>query len=398
MSSGPQVSLAPGTVLLNTYEILELVGTGGMGAVYRARHRQLGTSHAVKVIRPELIGSQTARGLFVQEARVLRELRHEAIVQYDGLFQDESDRVYLVMEFAEGKRLADVLAERRALSEQEVWKLYGRLARGLAAAHARGVVHRDLSPDNIILDEGRAESAKLIDFGIAQAGDEAKGDQGFVGKLAYAAPEQLTGGEAVGPPADLYSLGLVLAAASGAPLPMGTSREEAITARRRVPKVARSIPKLLRREIEELLVPDPKARPSASDLIKRDLLRAQRAAPKREPRGVPVFLAGSALVGGILLAVGVWIAYGGGSVSDLLTALRGGGAAPLPAPTASAGAGAPRVEPTVSLAPARPTPVPNAGSVVRREPVPHPDPRGRRSTSGDEGWGPIHRDESEQIE
>ncbi len=116
------------------------------------------------------------------------------------------------------------------------------------------------------------------------------------------------------------------------------------------------------------------------------------------PRGVPVFLAGSALVGGILLAVGVWIAYGGGSVSDLLTALRGGGAAPLPAPTASAGAGAPRVEPTVSLAPARPTPVPNAGSVVRREPVPHPDPRGRRSTSGDEGWGPIHRDESEQIE
>ncbi len=194
-----------------------------MGAVYRARHRHLGTLHAVKVIRPELVGSKTARDLFVQEARVLRDLRHEAIVQYDGLFQDESDRVYLVMEFAEGKRLADVLPERGSLAEPDVWKLYGRLARGLAAAHARGVVHRDLSPDNIILPEGRAESAKIIDFGIAQvsqagAHHDAK-TEGFAGKFGFAAPEQLGAfGGTVGPPADIYAAGLVLAAAAlGAP-------------------------------------------------------------------------------------------------------------------------------------------------------------------------------------
>jgi serine/threonine-protein kinase len=398
VSSEPQTdALAPGTVLLNTYEILDLVGIGGMGAVYRARHRQLGTLHAVKVIRPELVGSQTARSLFVQEARVLRDLRHEAIVQYDGLFQDESDRVYLVMEFAEGKRLADVLAERGALAEADVWKLYGRLARGLAAAHARGVVHRDLSPDNLILPEGRAESAKIIDFGIAQISEagarrDAKAE-GFAGKFGFAAPEQLGEfGGSVGAPADIYASGLVLAAAAlGVPLSMGEDREAAIAARKRVPRLPRSISRSLRGEIQQLLAPDPSKRPPAGELIKRDLIRSQRMAPRPERRFGPLWLGTGALAVGALVAAGLWIGVAGGRLADLAGLFRRTGADPLPQPTVPS-VDRNRIalpEPTASAAPVRrATPVVQATrppSVVHR-------------ADGDEGWGPIRRDDAQRIQ
>jgi len=375
------------------------VGIGGMGAVYRARHRQLGTLHAVKVIRPELVGSQTARNLFVQEARVLRELRHEAIVQYDGLFQDESDRVYLVMEFAEGKRLADVLAERGALAEADVWKLYGRLARGLAAAHARGVVHRDLSPDNLILPEGRAELAKIIDFGIAQVSEaggrrDAKAE-GFTGKFAFAAPEQLGAfGGSVGAPADIYAAGLVLAAAAlGTPLPMGEDREAAIAARKRPPRLPRSVSRSLRGEMQELLAPDPAARPAAGELIKRDLMRAQRTAPRAGGRFGALWLGAGALGVGALIAAGLWIGVAGGRLSDLASLFGAGGAGPAPVPQPTA----PSIDrrrvalpgPTASPAPAR-----AATPVVQATRPPSVVHRGDES----EGWGPIRRDDAQRIQ
>lgn len=307
-------AIKPGTVLLHTYQILNVIGTGGMGEVYRARHLQLGTSHAIKVVRPELVESQTAHGLFVQEASVLREIRHDAIVQYDGLFQDEGGRVYLVMEFVEGRRLSDLLRERRALSIEQAWKLYGRLARGLAAVHGRGIVHRDLSPDNIILPGGRPEHAKLIDFGIAKVEDPRKGttteDGGFAGKYAFASPEQLGAfGGQVDARSDLYSLGLVLAAAAtGQLLPMGADKEEAIEARRKVPRLPRAIPRALRKEIKSLLRPDPRNRPSAQDLVKRDLIRvrSETRGKEREPGRLALIVGyGFAVVVGI--SVAVWL-------------------------------------------------------------------------------------------
>jgi serine/threonine protein kinase len=308
-------ALKPGTVLLHTYQILNVIGTGGMGEVYRARHLQLGTFHAVKVVRPELVASHTARSLFVQEASVLREVRHDAVVQYDGLFQDEQGRVYLVMEFVAGKRLADLLRERGALAAGDVWKLYGRLARGLAAVHGRGVIHRDLSPDNIILLDGQPERAKLIDFGIAKV-EEAHSrtgteDGGFAGKYSFASPEQLgAGGAHVDARSDLYSLGLVLAAAaSGQPLPMGTNKEDALAARRKVPRLPRAIPRALRKELKTLLKPDPRERPSAQDLVKRDLMRVRDETRTQAGKGNGFVLAvgyGSAVLAGIGLAL--WLA------------------------------------------------------------------------------------------
>ncbi|MEA2624834.1 MAG: eukaryotic-like serine/threonine-protein kinase [Candidatus Binatota bacterium] len=399
-------TLANGAVLLNTYEVLDRIGAGGMGEVYRARHRQLGTLHAVKVVRRELVDSQTARSLFVEEARMLRELRHDAIVQYDGLFQDESGRVYLVMEFAEGDKLSDAIARRGALPEDEVRKLHGRLARGLAAAHARGIVHRDVSPDNIILPEGRADAAKLIDFGIASAGGDGAAGESFSGKLTFASPEQLASAD-VGSASDVYSLGLVLAAAAtGKPLAMGATKSDAIAARRRVPRLPRAIPRRLRRELRGLLAPKAGERPSAAELVKRDLVRMQEQAAGGSRSGVlvPIVVLGIAVV-----VVWIWSVVAGKSPLELFDTSE-------PEPEIAR-------RPTAEPAPAAPSP-PIEDRVAREKP-PEPEPppesepppvaevperveqperrparivrRRQPVQEEDAEWGPIERDGAEQT-
>ena len=148
---------------------------------------------------------------------MLRTIRHDAIVAYDGVFRDENGRLYLVMEFVDGPSLSKVIKQ-GALPPAQVRQLRDRLADGLAAAHEKGVIHRDLSPDNVILPGGDLTKAKIIDFGISKMADpEAKtivGDD-FAGKYSYVSPEQvgLYGGK-VDPRSDIYSLGLVLAAAA----------------------------------------------------------------------------------------------------------------------------------------------------------------------------------------
>jgi osmotically-inducible protein OsmY/predicted Ser/Thr protein kinase len=277
-------SLNPGSLLAHTYEIVGMLARGGMGEVYRARHRYMGTEHAIKVILPELASDQRVVGLFRREAQVLRQLRHEAVVAYDGLFSDEYGRVYLAMEFVDGPSLKDAL-KNGAIPPDEVRMLRDRLASGLAAAHEAGVVHRDLSPDNVILPEGRLDQAKIIDFGIAKRTDPEKstiiGSQ-FAGKYSYASPEQfgMYGGD-VGPKSDVYSLGLILAAAaSGTALPMGTSTIEVVEARRKVPDLA-GVPDDLRGEIAPLLEPDPKDRPDSM----REIVGLGRPGARGRPEG-----------------------------------------------------------------------------------------------------------------
>jgi serine/threonine protein kinase len=269
-------SIPPHTLLLHTYEVEQLLARGGMGEVYLARHAELGTQHAIKVIKPELAVKGEVLDvleLFRREAAVLRGIRHEAVVGYDGFFRDEKKHCYLVMEYVDGPSLAQVFKQ-RPLSSDEVYRLRDRLAGGLAAAHVRGVIHRDVSPDNVILPEGRVENAKLIDFGIARLGNPAAGTiigHALAGKWRYMAPEQLGlfGGE-VGPGSDLYSLGLVLAAAAvGKPLDMGDSLETAIQARQRVPDLSR-VPAELQPQLTAMLQPNPADRlQNVTELLQR---------------------------------------------------------------------------------------------------------------------------------
>jgi hypothetical protein len=260
-------TLAIGEVLGNTYKIDGFIGRGGMGAVYRAKHLILDSEHAVKVIVPELASDPQIVAMIKAEAKALRKVRHEAVVEYQGLFLDEFHRRYLVMEYVDGPSLAAVLKD-RALAPEEVRTLRDRLALGLAAAHEREVYHRDISPDNVILPGGLIENAKIIDFGIAKNVDpgEQQEEEDFAGKYSYVSPEQagMYGGRVDGR-SDMYSLGLVLAAAAigqGRKIDMGNSPETVRAKRQSVPDLS-AVPEELREELGAMLQPNPDDRPAS---------------------------------------------------------------------------------------------------------------------------------------
>ncbi|PKN43875.1 MAG: serine/threonine protein kinase, partial [Deltaproteobacteria bacterium HGW-Deltaproteobacteria-17] len=153
-------------VLDNRYRLIKLLGEGGMGEVYRGVNIHNGEAVAIKIVLPALAHDEKILSLFQKESTVLRRISHDAIVRYEVFTIDpEIARPCLVMEYVEGVPLGDRM-ESDPLSEAEVMTLLRRLADGLEVAHRAGVVHRDLSPDNVILREGRVENAKIIDFGI----------------------------------------------------------------------------------------------------------------------------------------------------------------------------------------------------------------------------------------
>src|SRR5262245_64526499 len=124
-------TFAPGSVLGHTYRIESLLARGGMGEVYRARHVELNTDHALKIILPELANNQRIVDLFRREASVLRTIRHDAVVAYDGVSRDENGRLYLVMEFVDGPSLSKLMRE-RAFDAEQVRQLRHRVADRLA--------------------------------------------------------------------------------------------------------------------------------------------------------------------------------------------------------------------------------------------------------------------------
>ena len=374
--------LPPGYRLGNTYEIEALLARGGMGAVYRARHLELGTPHAIKVILPDLAEDTHIVTLFQEEARKLRRLRSEAIVAYEGLFRDETDTRYLVMEFVDGPSLAHFI-KRRPLTVEEVRALRDRCAAGLAAAHDKGIVHRDISPDNIILVDESVELAKIIDFGIAKSSDPSAatvvGD-GFAGKYSYVSPEQLGmhGGKVDGR-ADIYSLGLVLvAAALGRPLSMGNSPVSVVDARRAVPDLS-ALPAALRAEIAPMLEPDPAKRPStmrdlpglAYELPHSTTRRHSTAPPAAPPRAASgrrwLWIAVAAVA-----AVAVGLVSFGLFLSGSHTPAPGVVAVPAPTPPATASPTTASPGPVVQSAPASAATPPPPLTSTPSAPTPNP--------------------------
>jgi formylglycine-generating enzyme required for sulfatase activity len=245
--------LSPGSTLLGVYDILGVLGGGGMGRVYRAQHNQLGVLRAIKVIRPDLTAGSNVKNQFIREARVLMEINHDAVARCHELLSDSNGCLYLVMELVEGPSL-EALLQTGPLDTQAVRALWQRVAEGLAAIHTKGIVHRDISPGNIVLPDGKPEKAKLIDFGVASlAAAETIGMGEFKGKLSYASPEQLGqyGGKVEGK-SDIYTFGLVLAEAASGVKAYRTPYET---------RIAQNVPAELREEILKLLEPDPALRP-----------------------------------------------------------------------------------------------------------------------------------------
>ncbi|RWL47097.1 MAG: serine/threonine protein kinase [Mesorhizobium sp.] len=261
-----------GTQLSGIYELDERIASGGMGEVYRGHNIQTGDHVAIKIVLPEFARDQTILSLFRKEASILNHLSHDAVVRYHVFTIDTGiGRPYLAMEFVDGQSLFDVM-RRGPMPADEVRRLCHRLASGLSAVHQAGAVHRDLSPDNIILPGGRVDRAKIIDFGIARSatGGETLIGGRFAGKYNYVSPEQLGlyGGE-VSEQSDIYSLGLVLAAAlRGKPLDMSGSQYEVIEKRRTVPDLSDIDPDF-QELIAAMLQPDPRDRPASMAEIAR---------------------------------------------------------------------------------------------------------------------------------
>lgn len=258
-------TVSGGTRIIGTYEIDKLISAGGMGEVYRGHNIHNGEPVAIKIVLPSLAHDPKIVALFQKESTTLSRLSHEAIVRYHVFTNDpQIGRPCLVMEFVSGTPVSERI-ESGPMPLNEVKVMLRRVASGLEKAHRAGVVHRDMSPDNIILEEGLVEHAKLIDFGIAKSSALGAGTllQGqFAGKFNWVAPEQLGafGGHVDGR-SDIYSLALVAAAASkGAVLPMGESIVDAVSKRAAVPDltgVDAGLVPLLR----WMLSPDPAARP-----------------------------------------------------------------------------------------------------------------------------------------
>lgn len=215
--------LKPGDIIQDTYEIIRLLGVGGMGATFEGRNLATGHSVAIKVMSAEFSRNEKAVQLFRRESSLMRTVHSDAVARYETTLQDKSGRLFLVMEFVQGKSLADYTAKGARLGDDDLAKLGLRLATGLAAIHKLNIVHRDIAPDNIQVPDDDILGAKLIDFGLASntIGTEKSiiGDS-IAGKFSYMAPEQMGmfGGKATAA-TDVYALGLVLLRISGRPVP-----------------------------------------------------------------------------------------------------------------------------------------------------------------------------------
>lgn len=291
-SAGPlgQAHGMVGKLINNNYRIDAVLKAGGMGEVFRGSELGTGDPVAIKAILPQYAEDDDIGLMFRREAKILRQLTDDSIVRYFNFVEDPSlDRYFLVMEFIEGISLWDHIRDHGAIPPEAAAALLRRLAGGLAKAHALEVVHRDLSPDNVMLPGGRIAEARLIDFGIARSNVIREGTVmgRFAGKYRYAAPEQVAQSPVVGPAADIYSLALVVCAAVlGKPLDMGVEKGNPMLARQSIPDLS-AVPAMLRPILSHMLEPDPAARPASMEQV-RELLEHPDRIPAQYRAGLPV--------------------------------------------------------------------------------------------------------------
>ena len=274
---------------LGPYQIVGTLGRGGMGAVYKAVHRETGEAAAVKLLSADLAGEEGFRSRFEAEIETLRKLRHPNIVRLFG-FGEQEGLLFYAMELVDGNSLEEELRRGRRFDWREVARIGIETCRALRHAHDRGVIHRDIKPGNLLLAaDGRV---KLSDFGIARLfGYSRLTSAGNVlGTAEYMAPEQAAG-LPVDARADLYSLGaLMYALLARRPLFRGKSLPEMLHKQRYeqpepIRKHVPDIPEEFERILSQLLEKEPDRRIPNADILARRLEThgavAQRQAPRR---------------------------------------------------------------------------------------------------------------------
>jgi serine/threonine-protein kinase len=266
-SADQELQARVANVLAPAYVVEREVGRGGMGIVYRAKDVRLKRVVAVKLLPPELAYRTEIRTRFLQEAETAAQLSHPNIVPIYTV--DERDGlVYFVMAFVDGDNLGAKLRASGPMAAEPTKRVLKEVAQALAFAHARGVIHRDIKPDNILLDAGDGR-ALVTDFGIARAVDETTGTRltatgVAIGTPAYMSPEQCAGDRAIDGRSDLYALGVVgYQMLSGAP-----------------PFTGSSTPALLVKQISEAPVPLRDRRADVPEQLARVIMKLLAKAPQ----------------------------------------------------------------------------------------------------------------------
>jgi eukaryotic-like serine/threonine-protein kinase len=289
--------IATHTILQSRYRIDDLIDRGGMADVYRGRDVRLERDVAVKVLR-----EVEHERRFAAEARTLARLQHPNLVRLLDAGTDNGD-AFLVLELLDGATVRELL-DGGALPSDRVARIGGETATALAYIHGQGIVHRDVKPSNLMLDD--YGSIRLADFGIARllGGTRITGTHQAIGTMAYIAPEQLEGGE-VGPPTDVYSLGLVLIEClTGGRAFDGPPAEAAAARLSRDPAISAELPGGWPGMLGAMTARDPHARPSAAAVRDHLAGRAVEApsglatAPLAAAAGAPTAVDGTATVPG----------------------------------------------------------------------------------------------------
>jgi eukaryotic-like serine/threonine-protein kinase len=295
-------SQKPGSLgRLGHYEVLELVGKGGMGIVLRAFDDKLHRVVAIKVLAPQLATSGTARQRFVREAQAAAAVTHDNVLDIHAV-EDAGPVPYLVMQFIDGRTLQEKLDRTGPLQLKEVLRIGLQIAEGLAAAHKQGLIHRDVKPANILL-ENSVERVRITDFGLARAVDDAGLTQSGViaGTPQYMSPEQAEG-KAVDHRSDLFSFGSVLYAMCTGRSPFRASTTMAVLKRvcedtpRPIREINPDIPDWLAAIVAKLHAKEPEQRfqsaAAVAELLGQHLAHLQQ--PGLAPRPATVEVPGRA--------------------------------------------------------------------------------------------------------
>ncbi len=374
------------------YRVIKLLGEGGMGKVYQAKHMTLGRQVAIKVLLPESARNQDTVQRFFQEAQTVNQINHENIVEiFDFVaeeLRDGTPRAYCVMELLEGHNLADML-EQTPLPVVRVLSIGKQVASALAAAHKVGVVHRDIKPDNVFVlsRPGRPDFVKLLDFGVAKLTQPLTSvvpgpktiEGAIIGTPMYMAPEQASG-DRVDERSDIYSLGVMLYQLLSGRLPFDAKTFGQLVAKimtEQVPSLPSNtaggepIPKELSEFVLRCLTKAPRERPQTMVEVAAtlsDFVTAAEREPLRVDRGpvrwlVPAGI-GLALVG--VLGVVLWPSHPATSSDSTKPAASTVPPIPVPVPVAVAAAS---VADEVTLPSHSSAPTPWSGSQSKEVPV-----------------------------
>jgi hypothetical protein len=269
-----------GQVVAGRFLVEELVGTGGMGKVYKARHLSLDRSVCIKLLKPALLEDPTLVGRFEREAKAASRLNHPNVIQVIDFGRTEDGGLYIAMEYVPGKDLRSVLRDEWPLDEARLCNIIAQVLSALGEAHAHNVIHRDLKPENIMVEprRGEADFVKVLDFGIAKILDSelpglTRADV-VCGTPQYMAPEQATGSQ-LDNRCDLYAVGVILYQLATGQLPFDGPNSMDV----------------LNKHVNDLPMPPRQRQPNApiSEAMEKLILRALEKDPMDRPQTAEQF-------------------------------------------------------------------------------------------------------------